>query len=109
MLDAIIGAGAVLLSMGICLLLIRLQKNRPVEARGMAGLAATGAHLMLSLVFPAIAWVLRKPVYPLAFISSVLVFYWLSLIILVVAIIRWLRGAAAHLDTPELNSRQNKI
>ena len=113
MLDVILGGGAVLFSLTISLLAIRLLHDRPVADRGMVGLAATVAHLLLSLGLPGVFWILRKPVSPLAFISSVLVFYWLSLIILVVAIIRWLRGAAAgaavHSESgTDSNFRQQK-
>ena len=109
MTDVMLGAVAVLLSMAACLAGLWLAKDRPVESRGMIGLAATGAHLMLSLAVPALVWIVRKPSAPLAFVISVLFFYWLSLIIMVIVIIRWIRGAQVHPDRPVANSRQSNI
>ena len=93
MLDAMLGAGAVLLSLAMSLALLRLQKHRAVDTRGMVGLAITVVHLFGSLALPGVIWVFFKPATQLSFILSVLVFYWLSLIFLVMAIIRWLRAA----------------
>lgn len=94
MMDAVLGAAAVLVSLMISFSLLRMQKHRSVETRGVAGLAITVVHLFGSLALPALAWIVFKPTSQLSFILSVLVFYWVSLIVLVVTIIRWLRAAA---------------
>lgn len=92
MVDVVLGAVAVLVSFAISYGIIALQRHRPAETRGMMGLAATGVHLMLSLALPAGVWMAHKPASPLMFVGSVLVFYWLSLIILTLTIVRWLRA-----------------
>jgi hypothetical protein len=91
--DIVLGAAGVLLSLGVALAVIWSQGSRAVETRGMVGLAATILHLVLSLAVPLAIWAAWRPEHGAAFMLSVLVFYWLSLIILVVAIIRWLRSA----------------
>lgn len=86
-----------LLAVGISLILslglIAWQRSRPLESRGMIGLAATGIHLMLSLILAAAIWITVQPDRPAVFAFSVLIGYWLSLIALVVAIIRWIRSS----------------
>lgn len=95
MLDAMLGAGAVLGSLLISLAILRTQKHRSADTRGIAGLGISVVHLLLSLALPALVWIVFKPVSQLSFILSVLVFYWLSLIVLVMTIIWWLRAAAS--------------
>jgi len=102
--DVLSGVAGVLLSLALCLMLIWVQQGRSADSRGFAGLAVSGLHLILSLALPALIWMVRKPVSPLAFVLSVLVFYWVSLIILVLTIIRWIRGAGTPLEVKE--SRQ---
>lgn len=121
MVEIALAGAPVLVSLAVCLLLIRMLGDRPVETRGMAGLAATVLHMALSLVLPAIVWVAARPDRPVVFALGVLAFYLISLIILVVAIIRWLQASSLRAtggspgpgespDGPELerNSRSEK-
>jgi hypothetical protein len=94
--DIVLGAVGVLISLGISVGILWSQMWRSVETRGMVGLAVTMVHLVLSLVIPGLIWAAWRPDETLWFFLSVLVFYWVSLIILVMAIIRWLRSAPAR-------------
>lgn len=98
MVEIATAGGAVLFSLVLCLFAMRMLKGRPIETRGMAGLGLTAVHMALSLVLPAICWVAFRPERPLLYTFGVLVFYLISLIILVAAIIRWLRAGSPQRD-----------
>lgn len=97
LLDIASAAAAVLLALALSLLALRVFSSRPIESRGMIGLAISVALLLLALAFPALLWIIRPPGHPLTFVLSVLFFYWFSLIILVLTIIRWLRHGPSPL------------
>jgi hypothetical protein len=74
---------------------LRTHRNDPV-AMAQAALIGTVAHMVLTLVLAAGAWSARLvPLERHAFIYMLLVFYWVSLIGLVIALARILRGLAA--------------
>lgn len=96
MIEIAMAGASVLSSLAVCLLVMRMLWNRPLETRGMAGLGLTVLHMAFSLVIPAAGWIALRPQRPALFALSVLVFYLVSLIILVVAIIRWLQTGSVQ-------------
>lgn len=111
--DIASGGVPVVLALLVCLGLQRLLADRPMESRGVAGLGLSVVLLVLSLCLPALAWLVRPPHHPLAFVASVLVFYWISLMILVLTIIRWLRtgvspqaNAVVRMDDQSLGNKK---
>jgi len=87
------GIVGVIISLCIALALLRIKWHIPLVKRGAVGLGLTVLHLILSMGLPLVIWGLFRPENTLAFMLSMLAFYLLSLIILVLAIIRWLLTA----------------
>lgn len=93
--DVLLASLSVLLSLVIALCILRSYRGRAQTNGAMVGLALTVLHMILSLVLPAIAWIARAPSRPVVYLLTVLVFYWVSLIILVMIVIRWMRRSLA--------------
>lgn len=91
MVEISLGIGVVLLSLALALGLLVYQQHCTPQTRGMVGLLATVIHMVATLVLAAIAWAWFRPAHVLVMALSLLVGYWVSLIFLVIAIIRWLR------------------
>ena len=85
-------------SLGVCLAVLLWQKDRPADGRGLVGLGCTVIHMAGTLILAGSCWWagwLNQGGGPLPFIFGVLAFYWLSLIILVLIIVRWIKGGPA--------------
>ena len=100
MKEMLLAAAAVGLSMAVSMWLLRLQQDKPLDRRGVTGLGVTGVHMILSLVLAALVMTSGEVGRLVTFIAGILVFYWISLIILVVAIVRWIRGDAPKNPVP---------
>jgi hypothetical protein len=73
---------------------LRAQRSGPA-AVAQAALLGTVAHMLLTVVLAAVAWSAHlMPMQRQAFIYLLLAFYWVSLIGLVIALVRIIRGTA---------------
>ena len=105
MLDAFYGFLAVCGSMGLATALMYWQRDKPVDVRGISGLGFTAVHLFGTLILAAVIWSAGLVTRPLPFALSMLCFYWLSLIVLVLSIIHWIRRGFAVATRDAENSR----
>ena len=112
MQGVLLAGAAVGVSLAICLAVLLLQKDRPVDSRGMVGLGCTVIHLLATLILAGCCWLagwVPGGGSPLPFVIGLLAFYWLSLIILVLLIIRWIKGGPAAVQRKDQeNSACNK-
>jgi hypothetical protein len=94
MMEVLWAAIVVGVSLALSRLLLHLQSGCRPERRAMVGLSTTVVHMVVSLVLTGTLLVVFKSDRPLGFVVGVLAFYLFSLIILVVAIVRWMRAAS---------------
>lgn len=94
MMEVLWAAISVGASLALSLLLLHLRSGCRPEKRAMVGLGTTVVHMVVSLVLTGTLLVVLKSPQRLGFVVSVLAFYLFSLIILVVAIVRWMRAAS---------------
>jgi hypothetical protein len=71
-----------------------LLRSGDAATVSQAGLAGTVIHMFLSLLLAAMAWMGKLVIDRGPFLFLLLAFYWISLIVLVLATARLVRGAA---------------
>ena len=78
----------------MALLPATLLRKADATTVSQAGLAGTVIHMFLTLMLAAMAWMGKLIVDRGPFLFLLLAFYWISLIVLVLAMARLVRGAA---------------
>jgi hypothetical protein len=78
----------------VALMPAAMLRNSDPATVSQAGLAGTVIHMFLTLLLAAIAWISKVLVNKQLFLFMLLAFFWVSLIVLVVAMIRLVRGSA---------------
>ncbi len=72
---------------------VLFRKSEPATV-SQAGLAGTVVHMFLTLLLAAVVWMGKLVAYRQMFLFLLLAFYWISLIVLVLAMTRLVRSAA---------------
>jgi hypothetical protein len=96
MVEVCLTVGIVTVSMLLSMAVIFAQRQSPQDSRGIVGLLATVVHMLTTLALAAGVWLLIRPPHILTFVISLLICYWVSLIFLVIAIIRYIRSDSGN-------------
>ena len=75
--------------------IVLLRKSKDAAVVAQAGLGGTVIHMLLTLILAAAMWSQMEVAGRKSFLFLLLAFFWVSLIVLVLAMVRLVRGAAA--------------
>jgi hypothetical protein len=94
--ELIAAAVICLIAAEVALLPATLLRKSDVLTVSQAGLVGTVIQMFLTLMLAAVAWMAQLGLQRRAFFLMLLAFYWISLIVLALAIAKLIRGASSN-------------